>query len=80
MRWLGGEENTKAQESWDIPGSPGVETSSNAEGVGLIPDRGVKIPHASWPKDQDEKKKYYCNKFNNVFKNGPHKKKKNLKS
>ena len=72
MRWLGGEENAKAQESWDIPGSPGVETSSSAEGVGLILDGGVKIPHASWPKDQDTKKRYYCNKFNNVFKNGPH--------
>ena len=26
---------------------------SNAGGVGLIPGQGVKIPHASWPKNQN---------------------------
>jgi len=30
---------------------PGVKTSpSSARGVGLIPGREAKIPHASWPK------------------------------
>ena len=50
---------------------------SNAGGVGLIPGRGAKIPHASWPKNQNIKQKQYCNKFNKEFKNGPHQK--NLK-
>ena len=49
--------------------------SSNAEGVGSIPGQGAKIPHASWPKNQNIKQKQYCNKFNKDFKNGPHKKK-----
>ena len=34
----------------DCPGSPVVETlPSNAEGAGLIPGQGAKIPHVSWP-------------------------------
>ena len=48
---------------------------SNAGGVGLIPGRGAKIPHA-WPKNQNIKQKQYCNKFNKDFKNGPHQKEK----
>ena len=51
---------------------------SNAEGVGLIPGQGAKIPHASQPKNQNIKQKQYCNNFNKDFKNGPHQKKKNL--
>ena len=50
---------------------------SNAGGVGSIPGRGAKIPHASRPKNQSIKQKQYCNKFTKEFKNGPHKK--NLK-
>ena len=59
--------------------------SSNTGDVGLIPGRGAKIPHASWPKFQNIKKKKrkekYCNKFSKALKNGPgpKKKKKNLK-
>ena len=54
----------------DFPGSPVVKTlPSNAGGVGSIPGWGAKMPHSSWPK---KKKKYYCNKFNKDFKNGPH--------
>ena len=54
-----------------------VETSpSNAGGVGSIPGRGTKIPHASGPKKQNMKQKQYCNKFSKDFKNGPHQKKK----
>ena len=35
--------------SGDFPGSPVVKNPpSNAEGVGSIPDRGTKIPHAIW--------------------------------
>ena len=53
-----------------------VETPpSNAGGVGSIPGRGAKIPHASWPKSQHIKQRQYCNKFNNDFKSGPHHKK-----
>ena len=36
---------------WDFPGGPVVKAlPSNAGGVGSIPGRGSKIPHASWPK------------------------------
>ena len=50
-----------------------VKTSpSDAEGAGSIPGLGTKIPHASWPKNQNIKQKQYCNKFNKDFKNGPH--------
>ena len=53
-----------------------VKTSpSNAGGAGSIPGWGAKIPHASWPKNQNIKQKPYCNKFNKDFKNGPHQKK-----
>ena len=40
----------------------------NAGGVGSIPGQGAKIPHASWPKNQNIKQKQYCNKFNKDFK------------
>ena len=48
--------------------------------VGLIPNRGAKIPPALWPKNQNIKQKQYCNKFRKDFKNGPHQKKKKKKS
>ena len=41
--------------------------SSNAGGMGSIPGRGVKIPHAS-SKNQNIKQKQYRNKFNKDFK------------
>ena len=57
----------------DFPGGPVVKTSpSNAEGAGLIPGQGAKIPCASRPKNQNIKQKQCCNKFNKDFKNGPH--------
>ena len=61
----------------DFPGGPVVKISpSNAGGVGSIPGWGAKIPHASWPKNQNIKQKQYCNKFNkDLKKNGPHQKK-----
>ena len=40
--------------------------------VGLILCQGVKIPHASQPKNENIKQKQYWNKFNKHFKNGPH--------
>ena len=53
----------------DFPGSPVVETlPSNADGVGLTPNRGAKIPHSSWPKNQNIRQKHYCNKFNKDLK------------
>ena len=56
-----------------------VKTSpSKAGGVGSIPSRGAKIPRASQTKNQNIKRKEYCNKFNKDFKNGQHQKK-NLK-
>ena len=39
---------------WDFPGAPVVGTSpSIAGGMGLIPGREARIPHDSWPKDQN---------------------------
>ena len=63
----------------DFPGGPVVKTlPSNAGGMDLIPGWGAKIPHASQPKkkkkNQNIKQKWYCNKFNQDFKNGPHQK------
>ena len=56
----------------DFPGVPGIKTSpSKAGGAGSIPGGGTKIPHALWPKDQIIKRKQYCNKFNEDFKNEP---------
>ena len=63
----------------DLPrGLVGKTLPSNAEGAGLIPGQGAKIPHVSWPKKQNIKQKQYCNKFNKVFKNGHHHQKKKL--
>ena len=45
--------------------------------TGLIPAWGAKIPHASWPKNQNMKQKPYCNKFNKDYENVPYQK--NLK-
>ena len=48
-------------------------------GVGLIPGWGAKIPHASWPKNQNIKQKQYWNKCHKDFrkkkKNSTHQKK-----
>ena len=57
----------------DFPRSPVDNTlPSNAGGVGSIPGRGSRTPHASWPNNQNIKQKQYCNKD---FKNGPRQKK-----
>ena len=41
----------------DFPGGPVVKISpSDAGGIGLIPDQGAKIPHASQPKKKNHKK------------------------
>ena len=44
--------------------------------MGSIPGGGAKIPHASWPKKQNMKRKDYYSKFNKDYKNVPHQKKK----
>ena len=55
--------------SWDFPGSPVVKTLPyNAGDVGSMPGQGVKLPHASEPKNQNIKQKQNCNKFNKDFK------------
>ena len=60
----------------DFPGGAVVKTSPfSAEGAGLVPGQGAKIPGASQPKNQNIKQKQYCNKFNKDFKNGPCQKK-----
>ena len=56
----GGRKNKKDNEikdrTGDIPGGPVVKTSPfNAGGVGWIPGRGTKIPHASVSKNQELK-------------------------
>ena len=46
----------------DFPGGPVIKTSlSNAGGVSSIPGRGAKIPHASWPKNQNIKQNIVTN-------------------
>ena len=59
-------------ETRDFPGGPVVKTSSsNAGASGSIPDWEAKVPHASWPKNQNIKQqKEYCSKFNKDFKVG----------
>ena len=53
----------------DFPHGPMIKTSpSNAGDMGLIPDRGAKIPHVLGPKYQNIKEKQYCGKFNIDFK------------
>ena len=40
----------------EFPGGPVVETSpSEAGSMGSIPDQGTKIPHTSWPRNQNIK-------------------------
>ena len=58
---------------WDFPGgSMGKTSPFNAGGAGSIPGQGTKIPHASWPKNQNRKWKQNWNKFNRDFKNSLH--------
>ena len=60
--------NQKWGRKRDYPDSSLVTISpSNAEGVGLNPGQGTKIPHASEPKNQNIKQKQCCNKFNKDF-------------
>ena len=68
--------NDSQKGTGDFPGGQVVETlPSIAGGAGSIPGQGAKIPRASLPKNQNIKRKQYCNKFNKDFKNGPHQKK-----
>ena len=41
---------------------------SNERDAGSISGRRAKIPHASWPKEQNVKLKYYCNELNKDLK------------
>ena len=49
---------------------------SNAGGEGSIPGWGAKIPHASWPKNQNIKQKSNIVPNSIKTKNGTHQKKK----
>ena len=42
-------------------------SSSNAQGLDFIPGQGAKIPHASWPKNQNVKQKQYGPYFKKIF-------------
>ena len=49
----------------NFPGGPVVKTLPlNAGSVGLILGQGTKIPHASGAKNENIKRKPYCNKVN----------------
>ena len=51
----------------DFAGGPVVNSlSSSAGDAGLIPGSGTKMPHASWPKRNQEKKKNKKNRSNIV--------------
>ena len=52
----------------DFPGDPAKILPTNAGGVGSIPGRGTKIPHASQLKNQNIKQKQYYKKFNKDLK------------
>ena len=53
----------------DLGGGPVVKASfSNAGGEGSIPGQGAKIPHASWSKNQNMKKKKKSNIITNSIK------------
>ena len=61
--------------SRNVAGGPVVKTwPSNAGVQVLLPGWRAKIPHASWPKNQNIKQKQYCNKFNKDLKTGSHQK------
>ena len=63
----------RTETCWEFPGCPVVKTSpSYTVGVGSIPGQEAKIPHTSWPKNQNIKQKQCCNKLNKDNKNGPH--------
>ena len=50
---------SKKQITRDFPSNLVVKTlPSNAEGVGLIPGWGAKIPHALWPKTKTSNRNY----------------------
>ena len=51
----------------------------NSGSVSSILGQGAKIPHGSWPKNQNIKQKQYCNKLNKDFKKWSTLKKKTLK-
>ena len=64
----------------DFPNGTVVKTLPfNAGDMGLISGQGAKIPPALRLESQAKKTEYYCNNCTKYFKNGPHKKKKNLK-
>ena len=53
----------------DFPSGPVVKTlPSNIGGLGLMPGWGAKIPHTSWPKNQNIKQKKCFNQFSKDFK------------
>ena len=50
-----------------------VKTSpSDGGGVGSIPGPGADMPCDTGEINPNIKQKQYCNKFNKIFKNGPH--------
>ena len=56
--------NPNKKTSGDFPGGPIVRTFRCSGGVGLIPSREAKIPHALQPKKPKTQKKQYCKIFN----------------
>ena len=59
--------------SRDFPGGPVVNFAFQRRGCGF--NLWAKVPHASWPKNQNIKQKQYCNKFSKGFKKKVHIKK-----
>ena len=57
---------TPLKDSKDSPGGPMVKLS-NAGGVGSIPGREDKIPHASWQKKKKKKQTKTQNRSNIVI-------------
>ena len=58
-----------------------VKTSpSKTASAGSIPGQGAKIPHVSWPENQNIKQKQYSNKCNKDKNKKPLKRKKKTKN
>ena len=61
------------RQTWDFPGGLLVKNLlSNAEGVGLIPGQGAKIPHALWTKQTLKKRRSNIVTNSKEFWNGSH--------
>ena len=68
LSWVLLKQTTTSKVHWnkhrDFPGGPVIKTSlSNGDGGSSVPQRELRFPDASWPKNRIIKQKQYCNRF-----------------